>query len=85
MEKNAINIVAVRSRNYHTLVLQKVKYDESINQSEEEHLNVILTPAGIKVMLLECLPVCRMDATEGKLAASSQVDKLKHIDEVETL
>ena len=64
------------------LTLQKVKCDESISMTDREHLDTIFTPPGIKKMLLECLPVSRTDGVEGKLAASSQMNKLKHLDEV---
>ena len=50
--------------------------------SEEEQVIHVLSPDGMKILLEDCLPIQRMDGTEGKLAPSTQLTKLKIIEEV---
>ena len=50
--------------------------------SEEKQVVHVLSPDGMKILLEDCLPVQRMDGTEGKLAPSKQLTKLKLIGEV---
>ena len=52
--------------------------------NDEDRLKHLLSTDGVKVLIQDCLPECRRDGTEGRLAPSTQISRLKLIGEVRT-